>query len=308
MRKADMFSLLQRGVFKKIAIGLAGFLLFFVLFGLFAAPALIKKAVIKEISHYLQREVAIEAIQVNPLRLSLTFKGFTVWERGSSEVLFSFQELFLNLKIVSLFKGALVAKEATLQTPFFHLIRHQDESYNIDDLLPSPDDKDAPPFLFSLNNIRVIDGKMVFQDTPKGARHLIENIQIDLPFISNMDYYVDTFVTPSFGALINGTQYTLRGRTKPFETSLQTDFDITFKDLNLTTYLAYLPWKIKGRIPSAFLDADAKLTFSQGQKKDQRLLLHGQFLLKNAALDDQEKRPVLRLPYVAVNLASSDIM
>ena len=294
-------------ILQRIAVWSAGFLLFFVLIGFFAAPRFVKVALIKEISPFLQREVSIEAVRINPLRLSLTVKGFTVWERDNKDVLFSFQELFLNLKIVSLFRGALVAKEATLQTPYLHLVRHEDESYNIDDILAEIYEGETF-FLFSLNNIRVIDGKIVFQDTPKTMRHLVEDMQINLPFISNMNYYADTFITPSFAAVINGTQYNLRGQIKPFETSHRTEFDIACKDLDIPNYLSYLPWKLKGRVTSAFLDAEAKLTFYQNRKEGPRLLLNGQFLVKNAAIDDQEKQPILRFPYVAIDLSPSNIL
>ena len=291
---------------KKIAIGLAGFLIFFVLIGFFIIPPFVKKTIVKEVSRALQREVAIEAIQVNPLRLSLTIKGGAVCERDSGEVFFSFQELFLNLEVMSLFKRAVVVKEATLKAPFLHLVRNKDESYNISDLFPAEDEETS--FLFSVNNIRVIDGKVVFQDTPKAMTHLVEAIHINLPFVSNISYYIDTFITPSFAAVINGTPYTLQGRTKPFETSYLTEVDISFKDLHLPTYLSYIPWKINGRIPSAFLDANAKITFRHDKKDGQQLLLDGQFLLKNGAMDDGAGNPVLRLPYVAIDFAASNIL
>ena len=61
--------------------------------------------------------------------------------------------------------------------------------------------------------------------------------------------------------------YELRGKTKPFADSLETVFDIEFEDLDLPFYLAYVPFKMNFRVPSAFLDAKAKITFLRSKDK-----------------------------------------
>ena len=49
-------------------------------------------------------------------------KGFLVKDRGSSQTFVSFDELYINLQIISLFRLALIFKEIRLKKPFINLV------------------------------------------------------------------------------------------------------------------------------------------------------------------------------------------
>jgi len=289
----------------KIMIGLVVFLVLFAVTGFFVIPPIAKSILIKKLSEELHRNVTIESIAFNPFRLCLTVKGFAIRERNGSETFISFQELFLNLESMSLFRRAVIIDEVKLTVPFIHLVRNQDGSYNFSDLLvgKKKEDKGSRPLSFSLNNIHISDGKVVFLDGPRSTRHSAEKIRIGLPFISNMSYDTDTFVNPSLSAVVNGTPYDLKGRTKPFKSSRQTEFDIKFKDLDIPYYLAYIPQKLNFLIVSANLDVDAKLVFRQANGEKQFLMLSGNTVLKKIAVDDLAEKPLLRLPAVQAVMA-----
>ena len=115
---------------KKYLIGLGIFLAIFTLFGFFGLPPILKSILIKQLSQSLHREVTIKEIKTNPYTLSATVRDFMVKDRGSSQTFVSFEELYINLQILSAIRQALIVKEIRLKKPFINLVRHQDQSHN----------------------------------------------------------------------------------------------------------------------------------------------------------------------------------
>ncbi len=291
---------------KKIIIGLMMFLILFTVTGFFVVPPVAKSVLVKKMSQELQRDIAIEKITFNPFRFTLTAQGFVIRERDKQETFISFREMFVNLEGMSLLKRAVIIDEFRLTGPYVHLIRLQDGSYNLSDLLvkmkKEPQEKDTPPLRFSVNNIRIEAGKVVFQDAPRDVLHVADQLQVGIPFISNMAYDTDTFIKPSFHAVINGAPYTLKGNTKPFKNTRQTELDIKIKKIDVPYYLAYVPQKLNFRLLSAALDVDAKLFFRQENGGKQFLGLGGQLALNNIALDEMSGQALLRLPALRIDL------
>ena len=241
--------------FKKPLIGLVLLFAVYSLLGFLALPPILKSIIIKNLSGVLHREVTIEKVQVNPYILSLTVQGFKVHERGSAETFAATEEIFLNLQAMSALRRELILKEIRVRRPFLNLVRNADGSYNFSDILeekPSQSEEKKTAFLFSLNNIQVQDGRIDFWDKIPEKKHTVRELNLSMASISNTPQRVQIFVQPYLSAKVNGTPYELRGKTKPFADSLETVFDVEFRDLDLPYYLAYVPFKMNFRIPSAF--------------------------------------------------------
>ena len=131
-------------------------------------------------------------------------------------------------------------------------------------------------------------------------------MNIGVPFLSNIPSYVERYVQPHFSAKINDTPYTLEGKTKPFADSLETSFDININDLNIPYYLAYVPMKMNFKIVSAYLDTQAKISFIQTKDKKPSLTVTGNVSLKKIAVDDEQNKPLLRLPLFDISIAPSE--
>ncbi len=186
---------------KKWFIGLLLFFVAFTLIGFFALPPVLKSVLTRKLSENLHREVKIDKVEVNPYTLSLTVTGLAVQERGGKEPFASCDIFFINLQSISLFKRALVLKELRLQKPYLKMARKEDLTYNFSDLMEKketkPDEK-SKPFLFSLNNIRIENGSIDFWDAPKQKSHTIRDLNLGIPFLSNIPYDVQTFVQPHY--------------------------------------------------------------------------------------------------------------
>ncbi|MGV8081159.1 MAG: DUF748 domain-containing protein [Syntrophales bacterium] len=294
--------------FKKIALGLVLFLVVLIVSSYFLVPPILKSVLTKKLSEALHREVTLERIQFNPLTLTLSVHGFGIRERGGAESFVSFQELLVDLQMLSVARRALILNEVKLVKPSVRILRNPDGSYNFSDLLvkkPEEEKKEpGKPLLFSLNNIRLVDGRVEFIDGPKNTKHTAESIQVGIPFISNMEYALETKVEPSFSALINGDPYTLTGITKPFKDSRETDFRFTIKDLDIPYYLAYVPMKLNFRLPSAKLDVESTLIYRQEKDKTPALILKGTAGLRDVVLEDLKKSSLLKIPALTVDMAS----
>jgi len=295
---------------KRILIGLGIFFVVFTLIGFFVIPPILKSVLIKKLSESLNREVTITQIKLNPYTLSLTVRGFQMKERDGSETFVSFDELFVNLQGLSALKFALVLKEIRLTNPYVKISRHPDLSFNFSDLIEkkgeAPPPEKGKPLRFSLNNIQLINGSIELWDGPKQTKHTVKELNIGVPFISNIPSQIDIFVQPSFSARVNETPYKLQGRTKPFGETLETIFDININDLDLPYYLAYLPMKLNFKIVSALLDVQTQISFVQHRDKQPSLNLTGNVFLKKVAIDDHKKNPLFRLPLLEIGIAPTE--
>jgi outer membrane protein OmpA-like peptidoglycan-associated protein len=293
---------------RKILIWTAACLAIFATVGFFVVPPILKSVLTKQLTAALHRDVSIREVRVNPFTLSATLRGFTVKEPQGPETFVSFEELYVNLESTSLFRWGVVVKELRLTKPFIRIARRQDESYNFSDLLQgqkSQQSAPAKPLRFSVNNIRVIDGGADFQDDTVQKKHTVRELNVGVPFISNIPSYIETFVQPGLSAVINGTRYTLQGKTKPFAESQETTLDVNITDLDLPYYLAYVPRELLTfAMPSGRLEAKLEILFVRQKTTGQTLAVKGDIGLRELAVNDKGGNPVVRIPALGVGLAS----
>jgi len=295
-------------ILKKIVIGLVIFLVVLGIAGFLIAPPLMKPYIMKKMSEALHRKASIEKISINPYALSITLKKFSLEDPGKPKAFVAFDELYVNADLMSsLFRRALILKQITLTSPYVGISRKPDGSYNFSDLLPKDEakpEKEEKPFLFSLNNIQIINGNIDFDDAPKKTNHTVRELNVSVPFISNIEYHLEKYVEPKFSAKINDNKFELIGKTRPFLTSRATSFDINIQDLDVPYYLNYVPAKMNCRLKSARLDTRMKINFIMNQDKSPALTLTGGVTLRKIVLDDMQNNKILQLPSLNVDMAS----
>ncbi len=295
-------------ILKKVIIGLLVFFVVLGIAGFFIAPPLVKPYIMKKMSEALHRKASIEKISINPYALSITLKRFSLEDPGKPKPFVSFDELYVNADLMSsLFRQALILKQITLTNPSVGISRKSDGSYNFSDLLPRDEKKPEPekkPFLFSLNNIQIVNGNIDFDDAPKKTNHTVRELNVSVPFISNIEYHLEQYVEPKFSTRINNNKFEFVGKTKPFLTSRATSFDVDIQDLDIPYYLNYVPVKMNCQLKSARLDTKMKINFIMNQDKSPALTLTGGITLRKIILDDLQNNKILQLPSLNVNMAS----
>ena len=295
--------------FRKYLIALLVLFVVFTLFGFFGLPHIIKAVAEKNLTQALHRQVSIGEVKFNPFTLAVTVRGFRILEPKSSETFVSFDELYVNAEITSIFRLAPVVKEIRLTSPYAHLVRRADLTYSISDLLISEAPKaDGPKkeFRFSLNNIRIVNGSIDFRDEPVQTSHTIRDLNIGIPFLSNIPSYVKIDVIPELSLKVNGTPYTITGETTPFAEDRETTLDFRFTDLDIPYYLGYSPVELPFAVPSGRLDMHGVLSYMQSSSASPTLTVKGELALREFSLDDLQKNPILRLPRLDVVLAQAE--
>ncbi|MHB8137387.1 MAG: DUF748 domain-containing protein [Smithellaceae bacterium] len=278
-----------------VLLGISGFLIL---------PYVLKPVLNKKISEALHRETSIDQIKINPYAPSVTIRGFKLADPGQKMPFVAFNELYVNAAVMtSIFRRALILEEIRLDKPYIGVTRKTDGTYNFSDLIPKKEEP-SKPFLFSLNNIQITGGNIDFHDMPNKTTHTVRDLQLAIPFASNIDYYMKNYVQPRFSAFVNGHGVAIGGKTKPFLTSRDTSLIIDMKNIDVPYYLQYVPVKMNFKLTDARLDTNIHVNFIMPRDKSPELKLTGHAILRKLNLDDLQGNKILRLPVLKVNLAS----
>ena len=105
-----------------------GFLGYTVL-GFFLLPPLVRVIAVKQLSKQLDRPVTIQKVRLNPYRLSATVRGLLIKDQDGAPLV-SWDEVYVNFQLSSLFSHAWVFKEVSLSQPFVRVRVNPDYTLN----------------------------------------------------------------------------------------------------------------------------------------------------------------------------------
>lgn len=297
---------------KRTFIGILAFFVLIGLFGYFVLPGIIKSQAEQIISEKLHRQTTIGKVDVSPYAMRVTIHDMKMMEPEGQTVFASFDALTVDVSLKSLFRFAPVVEELKLDTPYVHLVRKDAQHYNIDDLIalansepPKPDDK---PARFSIFNIQINGGRFELDDRLEQVVHKITDLKLGVPFISSLPSQVDVFVEPMLSANVNGTPLLIKGKAHPFADPRDATVDLNLDNLDLTSYLKYVPGTPHFKLPSARLDMNMVAHFQQKKDEAPALLLTGDVTLKNVQLNDASDKSILKLPSLTVTLQDAKVL
>lgn len=291
-------------VFAGVVVGAVA--LYGVLGGL-VLPHFARKAAVEKLGERLGRVVVIDDLSVNPYTLAATVKGFRVLEPDGKTVFASFERLDLDGSIISVRHLSPVFDQVTLDGLKVNLVRQSDSRYNVTDIIGSLANAPATaPIRFSLNNIRVTNARVDFDDRPKGAKHQATDIELAIPFISNLPTHLKDYVRPSFASKINGTGVTLTGETQPFENSLRTHVSIDLDALDVSRYVEYAPAPLPVKVDSGKLDARLSVRFTQTAGKEPSVDVAGTLALRDLRLSSPGEGALANIGRIEADIASFD--
>ena len=294
----------------RIVIGVA----VYALVGFFGLPALVKWQLPKQASEQLGRQVTLDDMRFNPFTLSVSLTGLAVAEADGTPDAARIGQIDTDLQWRSLAYWGLVFSRLTIDAPSLRLVRIDETQHNWSDVIarfaqsaPPPADEADGPARFSINNIQISGGAFDLEDRLAGVNHTVRELSVGVPFISGFPAEVEHNVQPALSARIDGTAFRLDGRTRPFGEDLETVFDIELDALDITPYMAYLPFEPAFKLLSGALSTQLELAFSEPKGQGPRLTLAGTATL--AALDVQHRddRPVITLPKVGVAIGQLDV-
>lgn len=280
------------------SLALIGVVAVYGLVGAVIVPPIAKHLVEKQGSERLGRAVTLESVSVNPYTLRTALKGLKIAEADGKASFVSFDRLDLNVSAASFYKLAPVVEELTLAGLKVRLVRDGEAHYNASDIIErlaaraktvaaSAKQKEEPA-RFAVQNIRVVDAAIDFDDRPVGAKHRVDQIQVAIPFISNLPIHLKDQVQPSFSASVNGSPVKVSGEALPFENTVRTHFNLDLRAVDIPRYLGYLPAGIPVKVDAGKLDARLSLRFTQAAGKDPAIDIAGTASLNDVALSGAE--------------------
>ncbi len=301
-------------VVRNVAIGLATFLVIVGVVGTFVAPGIVKSLAVNAVAEQLGRKATIASVELNPYSLSATIADFKLFEPDGTTVAAQIDELVADVSSASLFKRALVLDELRITRPHLSVARIAPQRFSfsdiVDRILAKP--RSDSPFLFSLNNIRLEGGAIDFDDHVTGKKHRIDNLRIGVPFISNLPYDTDIFVTPDFAARVNGSPIELTGKAQVFSKTHEAAVGLDVADLDLATYADFVPLQLRFRIASGKLAAKLALSFKAATKNKkgatipQTLDIAGHVALNDLHLTDRGGREALTARAIDIDITKLD--
>lgn len=295
----SLTSIFSRPAVRKTFIGIVVATVLFGLLGAFAAPHLVRSLAEKHGSEFLGRALTLQAVSINPYTLELTVSGLKMLEANGKDEAVTLDSLTVDVEWASLFKGAPVVRAVQVERPWLRIVRLDEEGrFNFSDVLQKILDQppSEEPARFSVNNIVLRDGRVDIDDQPFARKHAISDIQIGLPFVSNLPSDVELFVEPSIAARINDAPFSMKGRVRPFIDEREATMKVEFNALNLARFDEYSPVPLGFRISSGLLDTDIELGFRQPKEGEPRISLQGTLELRDLELDSRDGKPLFKLP------------
>lgn len=290
---------------RRISWALAGLLVAFTAIGFLAVPPILKSKLEQTLSQLLHRKVTVEAVRVNPFAPSVTVRGLAVREHTDDVPFARFDELYANAAWTSIFYLAPVVDELTLVKPQLRLVRNPDRTYNFQDLLDefmARPKSDAPVPKFALFNIRLVDGRIDFDDRAEGEKHEVSDLRVGIPFLSSLPAHAEVKVAPELSMMVNGALLSLTGDALPFQGTHAAVLNLDVHSVNLTRLTDYLPFQPRAKLADAVLDARLTIAFEQPPGSAPVVKLRGSTAVRRLRLLDLENRPVLAWKRLGIEL------
>jgi uncharacterized protein involved in outer membrane biogenesis len=265
---------------RRLGYALAGLLLLWLVTWL-GMPPLLKWQLQKQASAALGRAVTVERVDVRPWSLELAIEGLRVANAAGDAEQFSLGRFYADVELQSLIRLAPVAHAVALERPRLNVRHLGDGRYDVDDVLlrlsPKADAPPSDPAHFALFNITLSGGELVFVDDSVGATHRLSELDIGVPFLSNLPSRHDIVTEPRLAFVLNGSAFDSRASTTPFAQTRETDASVDIPALDLAPYLPYWPAQWPVRPEAGVLQLALKLTFEQ--QDTPRLSLSGRAAL-----------------------------
>lgn len=281
-------------------------------------PIVVKRQAIAWVGAHTKRTLQIESVRLNPLTLSVSLRGLHLSDPGGGPELLSFDRLKVALSLRSIYDRAPILRRIVLEGPRIHIVRTGANSYSFDDLLalgtpsaePAKPAQEEKPTQFSLNNIEITGGHITFADQGvlPAKIHTISDLTLKIPFVGNVPYLTDVYVTPELRANVNGTPLLFEGKLKPFRDGSETVVEVNLVGLDLASYASYYPGQLPVTLRSGSLDTALNVIYRISSDRKPEIVLSGEAVLNGIDLTLPGGAPLFKLKELHASFDPSSLM
>jgi outer membrane protein OmpA-like peptidoglycan-associated protein len=277
-----------------------------------AVPRWVQWQVEQQATQALGRVVTIDEVVFRPWSMVLTLRGLHVAKVGTladpMHAQLSVDELEINASVRSLFLWAPVADAIVVRNPHLQLLHRGQGRFDIDDVLARLASAGSPGAgipRMSLFNIQVLGGVLSFRDEPLSITHSLTDLQLEVPFLSNIGGRREVATHPRLAFKLNGSHFDSDAQTTPFAADRDTHARFQIKALDATPYLPYWPAAWPVRPSKGQLQLDLAVDFRQQDKPE--VVLSGRVAVRDVLLNERFKQtgmPLLRWKSLDLNIES----
>lgn len=277
-----------------------------------AVPPILRAQAEKQLTQVLGRQVKLQEVSFRPWSLELELRGLSIARQDGSAPQLEIQRIYVDAELQSLLRLAPVIDAVAIDEPKAYLKHEGGGRYDIDDILDrlaKPDEPSKPLPRFAVFNIAVNNGSFEFLDAPVNATHKVEQLQLQVPFLSSLPSRRDVVTQPHLSFVLNGDRFDTTASTTPFATTRHTEASIQLPDLDLAPYLPYWPAKWPVRPTQAELQLALTVTFEQQEAPKVRV--KGKAALNNLVLNERltgEEQRLLRFAGLTIDIDNAEPM
>ena len=267
-------------------------------------PPILKSQLVKAASAELGRTLTVGEIDFKPWTLELTLRDLVIASQDGVGTQLAVKRIYVDAELASLLELAPVVQSLVVDEPAVSLRHGRDGGYDIDDILArvaaAPKKPESKPPGFALFNLVVNKGSVVVDDQFAGRVQNLRDLNLRLPFLSNLESRRTIKVTPELAFDLNGSTFQSSAVSVPFASSRDTDIRLQVQAMDLSPYLAYLPRGMPVRLHKAVLDAQLDLQFAQLPKP--QLVVRGQAQLAYVEMTDRADQALLAFDKLSIVL------
>lgn len=292
---------------------------FYFLAGIYLAPLAIQKYLPRYVENKTGLNLEIGRSQLNPINFQLTLEQIVadLPESQDKAPLLEIESLSIDLDLTALIRNTFACDKLTIENLQLNLTRYKDKSYNIPVLSNfSPMQQQGEiinfatlPFLFSLNNIAINDGRILFTDELTEKSHDIEKLQLAIPTVSNFSFQSKNYIKPHFSAIINGSPIQMSGEAVQLaeDQKFQTKLSCSIQSLDLVPYFSYLPSSFPLTLSQGRADTSLQIAFSPNKKKGSRLSIDIRMTAADLKLKEKNNGIEITVPDMKMDAALNPI-
>lgn len=294
----------RMGWMKRLAWA-AGIYVLLCALGWLIVPPVLQSQLQQRASAALGRQVTVGAVDFRPWSLLLTLKDIQVAGLAGEPPQIKIAQLQANLELESLLRFVPVLDALDIDAPQLRLKHLGAGRYDIDDVLERlKTPSGAPPgkpLEFALYNISLHGGALDFFDRER--QHTVRQLEIGVPFLSNLDYRRSTVIKPHLSFELNGSAIDSGLQGTPFADSRAMSARLRIQGFDLKPYLPYLPADLAVKPTEGLLHADLQIAFTQSPKT--AVTVSGALGADGLKLVDQAGVPLLQSKRIDAVLADT---
>ncbi|MDE2400797.1 MAG: DUF748 domain-containing protein [Burkholderiales bacterium] len=213
--------------------------------------------------------VSLTEVAIQPWTLTVTLKGLRIGPPKAE--LLQVPQAQVRLSLESVWRLAPVVRRITLTQPQVWVERQSAQRFNFTSILERlqarPADPQGKPVRYALYNIRIDKGSVRYTDRVLRQEHRIEDLNVGLPFISNLPSFTTVDVHPLLEARVDGSALGVSGHVRPFNDGLRSTVALNWRDVDVAQWAAaakpFIPPELALLVDQGKLDAALTVTFDE---------------------------------------------